>query len=360
MQQEQHGHYPEDEDPFGFGGGMDDLDGPDPSGPHVVPLQAGHEAGASVLAPAAPSPPGPASGPRPDMDARQWYDSDEEDPFGFGGGMEDLDRAASPPSSHRGHGYHSSAQLPSATWDGVEAPSGPAPAASSVPHCSPRGTSRTANTPRAVPSASRPRATAGEVGHATLDGDIPALAQAGVQVGPRPNPLDQGPSEIGSGLSVPAAVGEARSGPAPAASSVPRSPTPEAGPARASQSSATSSARPRPKVETGAASSATSRADRRTALAAHLARRPAAALARREAGLQRSMLDLQRQCADLSRTMADVQARQGPLLQRLHAAQAALTNLSSSPASAGSAAVQALHNTLSQALRAHRSMQPSP
>ena len=133
----------------------------------------------------------------------------------------------------------------------------------------------------------------------------------------------------------------------------------EAGPVVGAPREAASMARPRPKVETGAGATAALRTDRRAALAAHLSRRPAAALARREAGLQRSMLDLQRQCAELSRTMAEVNARQGPLVQRLHAAQAALTSLSSSPATAGSAAVQALQNTLSQALRAHRAMQPS-
>ena len=119
-------------------------------------------------------------------------------------------------------------------------------------------------------------------------------------------------------------------------------------------------AHPYPKAETGADAAAVQRTDRRAALAAHLSRRPAAAYARREAGLQRSMLDLQRQCAELGRTIADVNASQGPLVQRLHAAQEALTSLSSSPATAGSAAVQALQNTLSQALRAHRTMQPSP
>ena len=71
------------------------------------------------------------------------------------------------------------------------------------------------------------------------------------------------------------------------------------------------------------------------------------------------MRDLQRQCADLSRTMADVQARQGPLVQRLHAAQATLTTLSASPSSAGTAAVQALQATLSQALQIHWNLQPS-
>ena len=110
MQQEQHGHYPEDEDPFGFGGGMDDLDAPDPSGPHTVPPRAGQAVGESVPAPAAPSAPGSAPGPRPDMDDRPWYESDEEDPFGFGGGMEDLDRAASPPPTHRGSGDNRTAQ----------------------------------------------------------------------------------------------------------------------------------------------------------------------------------------------------------------------------------------------------------
>ena len=101
------------------------------------------------------------------------------------------------------------------------------------------------------------------------------------------------------------------------------------------------------------------RTDRRAALAAHLAQRPQTALARREAALQRSMRDLQRQCADLGRTIADVNARQGPLVQRLHAAQATLTHLSSAPATAGTAAVQALQRTLAQALQVHRAMRPS-
>ena len=358
--QGQHGHYPEDEDPFGYGGGMDDLDVPDQSGPHTVPPRAGQTLGESVPAPAAPSAPGSASGIRPGTGDRPWYDSDDEDPFGFGGGMDDLDRAPSPTPPHRGSGADRATQLPSATRGVAEAPSGPAPAASSAPHRPPREASRTDNTPREAFPVARPRDVAGDDGQVTSVGHDPSLPAAGATDGPCLSPLDLAPPAEGGGLYVPPAEGGARSGPAPAASSAPSHPTTEAGPAPASQSSAASSGRPRPKVETGADGSATCRADRRTALAAHFARRPAAALARREAGLQRSMLDLQRQCADLSRTMADVHARQGPLVQRLHAAQAALTTLSSSPASAGSAAVQALQNTLSQALRAHRSMQPSP
>ena len=115
-----------------------------------------------------------------------------------------------------------------------------------------------------------------------------------------------------------------------------------------------------PKAELDPAALAARQADRRTALSAHLARRPAPTPARREAALQRSMRDLQRQCAELGRTMAEVQARQGPLVQRLQAAQANLATLSASPAAAGSAAVQALQATLSQALHIHRNMQPFP
>ena len=121
----------------------------------------------------------------------------------------------------------------------------------------------------------------------------------------------------------------------------------------------TDSGPPAAKAEPDAEAYAARRTDRRAALAAHLAQRPQTALARREAGLQRSMRYLQRQCAELGRTIADVNARQGPLVQRLHAAQATLTHLSSSPATAGSAAVQALQSTLAQALQVHRAMRPS-
>ena len=47
-----------------------------------------------------------------------------------------------------------------------------------------------------------------------------------------------------------------------------------------------------------------------------------------------------------------------PLVQRLHSAQATLTALSSSPSTAGTPAVQALHATLTQALQLHRGQQP--
>ena len=88
--------------------------------------------------------------------------------------------------------------------------------------------------------------------------------------------------------------------------------------------------------------------DRRAALTAHLTRPPAGqspahprsdTSSHREAALHRSMRDLQQQCADLAGAMAEIRARQGPLVQRLHNAQAALTALRSSPSAAGTPAV---------------------
>ena len=111
-----------------------------------------------------------------------------------------------------------------------------------------------------------------------------------------------------------------------------------------------------PKPELDPAAPTAPPVDRRTALSAHLARRPAPNLSRREAALQRSMRDLQRQCTELGRTMAEAQARQGPLVQRLHAAQTRLGGLAAAPATAGSAAVQAMQAMLSQALHIQRNM----
>ena len=93
------GPYPEDEDPFGYGGGMDDLDVPDQDGPAVSFPRAVQTAGVSVQAPAAPSAPaaevdvrapGPASGTWPGASDRPWGDSDEENPFGFSVGLDDM------------------------------------------------------------------------------------------------------------------------------------------------------------------------------------------------------------------------------------------------------------------------------
>ena len=139
----QNGPYPEDEDPFGYGGGMDDLDAPDQDGPHTAFPRAVQTVGESVQAPAAPSAPaaevgvrapGPASGTRPGASDRPWGDSDEEDPFGFGGGMDDLDRPTSQTPPHRGSGADRATRMPSAVMGEVGALSGPAPAASSAPH----------------------------------------------------------------------------------------------------------------------------------------------------------------------------------------------------------------------------------
>ena len=72
--------------------------------------------------------------------------------------------------------------------------------------------------------------------------------------------------------------------------------------------------------------------------------------------LQKVSLVLQRQCTELGRTMAEAQARQGPLAQRLQAAQTRLGGLAAAPATAGSAAVQAMQAMLSQALHIQRNM----
>ena len=307
--QEHSGPHPEDEDPFGYGGGMDDLDVADPDGSATPPPRAVRPAGTSVQAPAAPScPHRPLSGSGvPRGDPR--FDSDEEDPFGWGGGMDDLDRPTAQGTHTGGTTASGAAQAPE-----VVAP----------PCCGP---------PASV---------------------------TGPQEAGRHRLLDPAPSAVGGGQLAHTGASGVRSEPAPAAPSVPSHRTLSAPRATAVKSEPASTACPCPKVETGAGATAAQRSDRRAALAAHLSRRPAPTLARREASLQRSMLALQRQCADLSRTMAEVNARQGPLVQRLHAAQEALTSLSSSPATVGSSAVQALQATLSQALQAHRAMQPSP
>ena len=148
--------------------------------------------------------------------------------------------------------------------------------------------------------------------------------------------------------------------PAPVAPSAPTHSRPPPRRATPGPSAAAGAEPTSPKVDLAAAAPTIRPMDRRAALAAHLARRPAPTPARSEAGLQTSMRDLQRKCADLSSTLAEVHARQGPLLQRLQTAQAALTTLTASPASAGTAAVQALQATLSQTLQVHWTMQPSP
>ena len=255
--QDQDDPYPDEDDPFGFGGGMEPpVEMSAPAAPHDE---------ASVLAPVAPLPSARASADR------DW--SDNEDPFGYGGSMDEPPRAVTPPPPPQ-----------CARGPGVDSERGP-----------PSGGGR--EDAAVLAPVAPPHPPAPQVFQAADTGDV-------------------GPAEA-----------------------VPESEV-EADPDAAHRAIRTS--------------------DRRTALTSHLSRQTPSLTVQREAHLLRSMRALQSQCADLSRTMAEVRARQGPLVQRLYAAQSALTNLSNSPATAGSAAVQALHATLSQALQAHRAMQPAP
>ena len=302
---------------------MDDLDVPLQEPPRAAeqrPADPG-QGSEAVLAPAAPS----ASDPAPPVAARPGalatscapggtcgYPSEDEDPFGFGGGMDNLDAPLQPSTGSGSAGPRpGEPRLEEAVLAPAAPIAGPAP-------------ERVAARVRGGPQS--PRA------HGSPRGAAPA----------------QTASPVARTVQAPAAPSSASRGPTPSWHHLPdriETVKAEGGPT---------------KVETDTAAPPARAADRRAALSAHLARRPAPTPTRREAALRRSMRDLQRQCADLGRTMAEVRARQGPLVQRLQAAQAALTTLSTSSAASGSAAVQALQATLSQALQVHRTMQPPP
>ena len=97
------------------------------------------------------------------------------------------------------------------------------------------------------------------------------------------------------------------------------------------------------------------RTDRRSALIAHLAATPrqasttgTPAAAEREAELLQATARLQQRCATLAADLASAQARQGPLLQRLHRAGRAFAELvTPSPSTAAQMPFPTLHSVLS-------------
>ena len=126
----------------------------------------------------------------------------------------------------------------------------------------------------------------------------------------------------------------------------------------------TSAAPPQVKAEPHSRPSvATQRTDRRTALAAHLTSRsdgqcprarpsspgaPQPPLPEREAELHRATAALQQRCAALAADLAAANARQGPLLQRLHRASRAFAELLPPPPPPGAPApLSSLHAVLS-------------
>ena len=244
---------------------------------------------------------------------------------------------------------------------GSQATPTPHAAAAAPVHASRMGAVLVPTAPTPGPQACMAREQAPREGVGSAPPDCDAPAWHGGDLGTR-GPPSQAADSAGHDLASQAAASELSGAVDP---SVRRAPTdtspPTDGPGApvglataSSDSAATPLVAPKPALDSAA--SAASPVDRRTALAAHLARQAAPALSRREAALQRSMRDLQRQCTELGRTMAEAQARQGPLVQRLQAAQTRLGGLAAAPATAGSAAVQAMQAMLSQALHIQRNM----
>ena len=283
----------DDEDPFGYGGGMDFLDGD--GGPHVDASASAAHAGQRPT-PTAPTGP-PQHVPAP---PRTDGDDDFDDPFGLGGSMDNL---------------------PSPTLQ----PGGTAVASARLSVSCPSTSARPAS------AASHDLTPAGPVigTHAALS--------------PRVTPAPQPGSTVVACASrtVPCLSTAAR--PASAASYDHTPATLALGSLAASSGSASTSASLVPKPEdTSHSAQAHRRTDRQTALADHLARqadtqsapsgKPRADPTRthatkREAELQRSTAALQQRCAVLAADLAAAHARQGPLLQRLHRAGRAFADL---------------------------------
>ena len=257
----------QDDDPFGFGGGLDFLADDPPRTDHPSSASAAHEADPNTTVP---------HQQLPDISPHT-SDSDTYDPLGLGGSM----KPTPPPPA-----------ADALVSSSPHAPSGPASAAS-------HGTmASTYHRPR------QPAGTASASPHGTSPDQLP-----------KPRCLPAAPLQV--------------------------------------------------KAETSLnrQSHTIQRSDRRTALAAHLSSttdgphpRPSlgpqgaspSALAAREADLRTATAALQQRCAAITADLTAAHARQGPLLQRLHRASRAFAELLPSPTPPGAPApLSSLHAVLS-------------
>ena len=238
-----------------------------------------------LLADPAPPSPGPAVPQDPEelwAEAQRYaMDEPEEDPFGFGGGLDFLDDEPADSADH--------ARPPIA-------PERPAPAPS----------------PNATPCPRQPVRTASASSHGSMPCHrLPVRTASASSHGPFPCPRQ--PVRTASASSHGMAHGPSSSLTDPPAAPCQTKAEPPA-PHRA----------------------VAPRADRRTALTAHLSpttvppgsgRTPTAPTTDREAELLRATASLRQRCASLAAELAAAQARQGPLLQRLHRAGRAFAEL---------------------------------
>ena len=273
-----------------------------------------------------PAPPSP--GPAVPLDPEELWaeaqrhaiDEPDDDPFGFGGGLDFLDDEP----------VSSAAQTHPPAASPLASPHQPHPSASSSPG---GGTAL-------VPSASPAR-------HAPAVPGTPARPAA--EPSSHPMPCPHQPARTASASShgpMPCPRQPARTA---SASSHGPMPCPRQ-PARTASAFSHGAAHVPSPIQTGTpdASGQTKfephaphlavphRTDRRTALTAHLslntapsgsANTPAAPPSDREAELQRATATLQQRCASLAAELAAAQARQGPLLQRPHRAGRAFAEL---------------------------------
>ena len=237
-----------------------------------------------LLADPAPPSPGPAVPQDPEElwaeAQRHAMDEPEEDPFGFGGGLDFLDDEPADSADHARHPI---------------APERPAPAPS----------------PNATPCPRQPVRTASASSHGSMPGHrSPVRTASASSHGSFPCPRQ--PVRTASASS----HGMAHS---------PSSLTEPIVTPHQSKDEPLATRR-----------AAVSRADRRTALTAHLSpstgptgsdRTATAPTTEREAELLRATASLRQRCASLAAELAAAQARQGPLLQRLHRAGRAFAEL---------------------------------